>query len=209
MTPISSRLQSPARPISNSLTVGEIVFRLKDFVARAAARFCRRERSLEQGDVQVRGAAPADLALLDQALIGPERLVERRRHVGPVGEVEIDRVGLKALQRGFRRLLDVARLEAFLALAHRRADLGDDNDAAAVPARLHPFADDRLGFAAHIARDPGRIDIGGVDGVEAGRRKAIQHRERGLLVRRPAEHIAAEHERGDGKISASQTAKLH
>ena len=51
---------------------------------------------------------------------------------------------------------------------------------------------------------PGRIHVGGVDGVEArGGEDAVEHVERRFFVGGPAEHVAAEHERGDGQIGAA------
>ena len=46
---------------------------------------------------------------------------------------------------------------------------------------------------------PGRIGIGRVDTVEAQIDEGIEHGEGRLFVRRPAEHIAAEHERRNRK----------
>ena len=37
----------------------------------------------------------------------------------------------------------------------------------------------------------------------------VEQRERGRLVRRPAEYVAAEHQRGDVKIGASELAMFH
>src|SRR6185437_13181510 len=64
-------------------------------------------------------------------------------------------------------------------------------------------------FAALVARNPGRIDVGGVDRGQARRREPVEHGERGFFIRRPAEHVAAENERRDGKVGAPQTASLH
>ena len=44
---------------------------------------------------------------------------------------------------------------------------------------------------------PARVDVGGVDEVEAGVDEGVEQRERGRLVGRPAEHVAAEAERRD------------
>ena len=177
--------------------VGEIVFRLQHFVARAAARLGRAKRGLEQRRGEVRGAAPADLAVLDQAMIGPESLVEGGRHVRPMREIEVDDVRLQAFQRGFDRFADVARRETLLALAHRRADLGDDDHAVSVVARFHPFADDRFGLAAFVARRPGGIGVGGVDGGQPGLGKTVEDGEGDGFIRGPAEDIAAQNQWGD------------
>src|SRR5579872_4084465 len=110
-------------------------------------------------------------------------------------EIEVDRLDAEPLQRRVARLFDIGRRETLLAGPHGRTDLGDDDDAVARAARLYPFADDRLGFAALVARRPGRIDVGRIDRVEAGFDEAIQQLEGPRLVRRPAEYIAAKDQR--------------
>ena len=66
-----------------------------------------------------------------------------------------------------------------------------------LPVCLQPLADDRLGLAALVARDPARVDVGRVDQVEAGLDEGVEQLERGRLVGGPAEDVAAEGERPD------------
>jgi hypothetical protein len=85
--------------------------------------------------------------------------------------------------------------QILFALPHIRADLGDDDDLVAVAAAFHPFADDRLGFAALVAGHPARIGVRRVDGVEAGAGEPVEQVEGGLLVGGPAEDITAQNQR--------------
>ena len=124
-------------------------------------------------------------------------------------QIEVDRVDAEPLQRRFDRLFDIARRQALLARPHLRADLGDDRHRAAGAARAQPIADDRLRLAALVARRPGRIDVGGVDRVQAGGAEAVEQVERRLGVGGPAEHVAAEHDGGDRKVGATETTLLH
>ena len=64
----------------------------------------------------------------------------------------------------------------------------------APPRRCQPVADDRLGFAALVARHPARIDVRGVDEVEARLDEGVEQLEGRRLVGGPAEHIAAKSE---------------
>ena len=46
-----------------------------------------------------------------------------------------------------------------------------------------------------MPRRPARIDVSGIDGVEAGADEGVEHGEGRILVRGPAEDVAAEDER--------------
>ena len=151
---------------------------------------------------KVRGADGAHLAGLDQPVIGLERLFLRRRHVGPVRLVEVDMVGLQPGQRFLDRLDHVARLEADLARRHFRAELGEHQHLGAVAARLHPVAQHRLGLAL-------AIDVGRVDGGKSGIKKGVKDAEGRCLLERPAQHIAAKHQRFKRKIGAAEAALGH
>src|SRR5690606_15299683 len=69
--------------------------------------------------------------------------------------------------------------------------------------------DDGLALAAYVTIHPGGIDVGRVDRVVAGFEEGIEQVERCLLVRRPAEHIAAEYDGSDGKAGPAERAHLH
>ena len=70
--------------------------------------------------------------------------------------------------------------------------------------RRHPGAQHGLRLAALVAGRPARVDVGGVDEVAAGLDVGVEHRLRRLLVRRPAERVAAETERGDLQPGATE-----
>ena len=91
------------------------------------ARFARQAEKL----------APMQAAL--SARYGPGRLLHRKPALAARGTLEI-----------LDGLPDVFSREPLLAFAHRRTHLGRQNHLATIRARLEPFADDRLGFAAMI-----------------------------------------------------------
>ena len=119
-----------------------------------------------------------------------------------MGVVEIDAIGLQPAEGVFEPLLDGLRGEAgeLRQVAHLR---GDDHGVA-VAARGHPVADDGLGLAALVARDPVRVGIGGIDEISAGRCVGVKHLEGRGLIGCPAEHIAAEAQRMDDEVGAAE-----
>src|SRR6267154_2577945 len=66
-----------------------------------------------------------------------------------------------SVRRSVHRLPGAAR-------PHVHADLGREHHLVTLAALGEPLADDSFGFAAAVAAGPARIDIGGVDQVEAG-----------------------------------------
>lgn len=119
----------------------------------------------------------AHLARLHQLVQRAQRLLLRRLRIGPVGLIQVDIVGLEPAQRRLHRCLGPGRRQVVVALPHVRSDLGQDLDVVALAARLQPLADDRLAFAAGVARNPARIGVGGVDGVKAGLDEGVQQGE--------------------------------
>src|SRR3546814_3153096 len=71
-------------------------------------------------------------------------------------------------------------------------------------ARAQPAADDGLGLAAAVARHPGGVRIGGIDGIEAVLDEGVEDVEAGGLVQGPAEDVAAQDQRGDIKAGAAK-----
>src|SRR3546814_13434898 len=71
-------------------------------------------------------------------------------------------------------------------------------------ARAQPAADDGLGLAAAVARHPGGVRIGGIDGIEAVFDEGVEDVEAGGLVQGPAEDVAAQDQRGDLKAGAAK-----
>jgi hypothetical protein len=124
--------------------------------------------------------------------------------------VEIDAVGLEALQRILDGLRDVFAREPLLAAGHLHADLGGEHELLAPSAaQRDPVADDGLRFAARIAGRPLRIDVGRIHQVEAVPGERVEQPERGRLVHRPAEHVPSEGERRDFDPGAAQGTQLH
>ena len=113
-----------------------------------------------------------------------ERLVERRVRIVGVGVVEVDVVGLQALERLVDGDADVAGRQSRavgLALPTLVASTTD----VAVAARGEPLADHRLGLAADVAGRERGVGVGGVDEVAARRDVGVEHRER-VRARRPS-----------------------
>ena len=137
----------------------------------AIARF---HRFYQPVGIVIRTADRADLSLLDQTLVRLQRFCDGRVLVRKVREIEIDVVGLQTLQRRLAGALDIGRLEP-LAGGHLAADLGDQHDLVAIASRLHPLADDGFRFTTLMPRCPARIDVSGVDGVEAGADEGVEH----------------------------------
>ena len=151
----------------------------------------------------VRQAQVAHPAGADQAVADPHLLLDRDRLVVVVGVVQVDAVGAQPLERLVQRRLDVRGRQA---RARRlRADLGGQHDLLAIPARLEPFAEHRLGVAALAALGPGGIGVGGVDEAAAGGDEGVQHGEGRLAVRGPAEGVPAEVQREHLQVGAGQT----
>ena len=71
------------------------------------------------------------------------------------------------------------------------------------------MADHAFALAAAVAFDPTRVDVGGVDQVEAIVDEGIEQVERRGLVGGPAEHVATEGERRDREAAAAEGTRLH
>src|SRR5262249_53878224 len=73
----------------------KVIERLQDLVARELATITNLQSFAQARAFVVRGADEAHLTLLDQSLIGAERVLEWRVRVIPVRKVDIDVTGLK------------------------------------------------------------------------------------------------------------------
>ena len=183
----------------------QIVFRLQGFVARQSVALAHPQRFFQAIRLIVGGADRPHLAGLNQRIERRQRLFQRRIAVIVVRLVEIDIIGLQTAQRIFHRLLNIARRQPLFAFAHRFAHLGGDDHLVALAALLQPFADDGFRFAAPVARRPAGRNVGGIDKVELIVHQRIQQIERGRLIRRPAEHVAA---KGQRRHLNARTAQL-
>ena len=123
-----------------------------------------------------RDADVVHLALADQVVEGPHRLLQRGLVVEPVGLEEVDVVGLQPLQRGMERLHDVlARETAVVRVgAGGPVDLGEDLDGVA------PHAFERT--AQHRLGPPQGVDVGRVEGGDPRIERGLHARCRGLLL---------------------------
>ena len=147
----------------------------------------------------------AHLARLHQLVERADDLLDRHLGLVEVRVVEVDVVGAQAAQGRVGGGLDVdAGQPRVLGVL---ADLGGDHDVGAVAARLDPLADDGLGLAALVARDPRRVRVGRVEEVAAGGRVRVEHGEGLRLVGGPAEDVAAEGEREDLEVGRAKLAK--
>ncbi len=120
------------------------------------------------------------------------------RHLGvvAVGVVEVDVVGLQALERLVQRRPHVRRREA------GPIRLGEDlrRDAHALAhagACAQPGTDDALRLSTRVTVDPHRVRVGRVDRRAARLDEGVEHREARRLVGRPPEDVASQHERAE------------
>ncbi|SSN11448.1 Uncharacterised protein [Klebsiella pneumoniae] len=93
----------------------EVIFRLQHLPGRQAAlaRHLQRPRQLHR--IEVRSPHRADFSGLLQAMEGLQRFRHRGLRIRPVGEVEVDIIGIQATQRVVNRLLDPGFAEPFMA----------------------------------------------------------------------------------------------
>jgi len=119
--------------------------------------------------------------------------------------VEVDRLGLQASQRAFDGGLDRGWRQAPVPLP--LAQLGRQRHPRTLAAALEPASQQGFGLTALVARYPVRVRVGGIDQVEAGVDESIQQGEGCRLVGTPAEHVAAQGERGDVQAGSAEGAQ--
>ena len=170
----AQRLQFPLEPAA----VVEVVERLQALVARQTLPRADGQRLGEAAGARGsrrrwRAPCPASISRVE----GAQGFLQRGVGIVVVGLVEVDVVGLQALQRVLHRLPDIVGRQALAVRPHFLADLGGDDHPVAIAAALQPLADDGLGFAALVARGPARIDVRGVDQLEAGVDEGVEQPE--------------------------------
>ena len=106
--------------------------------------------------------------------------------------IEVDVVRLQPLQRSLQRRRNLLRRQP--ARRIHAVELGRDLHVSAVLAGRHPGPEHGLGLPALVTRHPGRIHVGRIDHPTARLVKGVQDRKARLLVGRPAEHVAAQHQ---------------
>jgi len=104
---------------------------------------------------------------------------------------------LQATQGVVDRQLNSACGKPFFAcLTEIGADFDKERDlVASARMRGQPFTDNGFSLAARIARCPGRVSIGGIDGGQAPFQQGIQQAKTLLLINGSAKHVAAKNQR--------------
>ena len=110
-----------------------------------------------------------------------EAFEHAHRPVRPVQLVEVDVIGLKALEAALDRLHDLGRAlprrGPILAQPGHLApagDLGRDHHFVALPARGEPGADNRLGASLRLRLGRDRVDFRSVDEIDAAAERVVQ-----------------------------------
>ena len=149
---------------------------------------------------EVRAADARTLPSRTRSSSAPQRLLDRRRGIGPVQLIEVDPVGAQPLRLASTARHDVAARRALhLARAvHRHAEFGGEHDVLAPRAQ---------GFAKVCLRPAAiAVDVGGVEQRDAGVERAMHHRARGGEVDAPAEVVAAEPDDARRRVRAAELA---
>ena len=204
-TPMPSRTHRSASAPSYSSRMHEVVVRLQRDVRgqarspRATASASREARRAVVGRARCARTLPSAISSPKAPSVSSSGVAV----VVDVGVVEVDAVGAEARERGLggacgsspaRGPSRPGSLPTFVATTI----------SSRLPRARHPVADDRLGLAAAVARRPGRVGVGRVDEVAAGRGVGVEHGERLRLVDRPAEDVAAEAEREDRRVRVAE-----
>ncbi len=134
--------------------------------------------------------------------------------VGPVELVEVDIVGLQAIQRTFHGGVDVLTrmARAVTNPGHgicASGDLGGQNDVLAIAARLEPFADDPLGCALGFRPWRNGIGLRRIEEIDTARQSIIHLRPGIGLTYLATKHHGAETDARNLKVSASQRGVFH
>ena len=173
----------------------QVVVGLQALVGRHAQALGDLGRFAQALAAVIGGADHPHLALFHQPGEGVQGFLQRGVLVVAVRLVEVDAIGLQALERGLHRLLHIAGPEALATLAHVHAQLGGQDHLVALAAAGEPLAQHGLGFAAAVAGRPARIDVGGVDEIQARFEQGVQHAKGLGFVQGPAEDVATKAER--------------
>jgi hypothetical protein len=133
-----------------------------------------------------------------------QRLLQRGQRVESVELIQVDVVGAEPLEAGLAAADDVVTglADVVRAVAHPAVNLGRQD---------HPVAASLQGLAEDLLRRPLRVDIGGVEQVDARLQAEIDEsarlvrldRSHLLLVTRAAERHRAEGERGHLKSAGA------
>lgn len=124
------------------------------------------------------------LARTHQIVKRPHGLVNRRMCIDEVSLIKVDHVGLKASQTVFNGALDVVARQPLIidGRPHGPPALGRKENFIPHPAIFHPSTDDRFGVAGLVRAAAKRVDVGGIEKIEARLIGFVENCERGLLV---------------------------
>ena len=142
---------------------------------------------------------------IDEFGKGAQHFIERHVGIVLVREIKVDDVRAETVERALCRFADAVGLQA----AGHHADLGRYQHAIPRTAFLQPRAHHAFGFAALMARNPRRIDIGGVDHPAAKRDEAVEHSKARIASRGHAKDIAAQNEGPDRQAALPQCSFGH
>ncbi|MCY1354534.1 hypothetical protein D9M69_409160 [compost metagenome] len=129
--------------------------------------------------------------------------------------VEVDPVGLQALEAGVEGGDDVLAVVSELAVADvldavaRAGDLAGDDPLGAVAAAPEIVADDLFGLAVGLGARRHRVHLGGVDEIDPGRAGPVDLRERFVLAVLLAPGHGAQAKSADLEVGAAQLTEIH
>ena len=106
-------------------------------------------------------------------------------------------IGLEAAQGILYFFENVILFQTLLSGSHLHADLGCQDDFRALAGMLQPVADDGFRFASGVARNPGGIDVRGIDKIQSGVDESVQDLKGRGLIDGPAKDVSSQHERRD------------
>ena len=199
MTAIPS-LRAERHHLALLLAIDEVVVILHrdEFGVALGARDIEHARELP--GVHRRGADIERLAGAHDVVQRLERLLHRRQRIEAVDLVEVDVVRAEAPQRGVDRLHDVLARQALGvgARSHRPMHLGRDHHLRSLGVFLERAADDLLARAL-------RIDVGGVEEIDALLERLANEGARGLFL----EHPFAPFGRAVGHAAETDLRHLH
>ena len=127
----------------------------------------------------------------------------------------VDHLNPQPFQTALNRLFDPARRQALgrvarAVLPHVAAHFGDQHDLIALARpRFKPAANDAFAFPALMAGHPSGINIGCVDGIQAGIGGGIENGKRCRFIRRPTKDIGPQNDGRDRQAGLAKGAVLH
>ena len=149
-----------------------------------------------------RGAEIADLALASEVVQRPQRLLQRRRGVGPVQLIEVEMIGLEPAQASLDLRHDVvaAAPPVIRPLTHLVVDLRGQHN---------PVAPALDGLSDQLLRPSLGVDVGGVQHVNPGIERGMHQGDCRSGFDPPTELRRPQPQGRDPHTRAAQLAILH